>query len=34
MRRNIDAVLTTEPVPDEQVPNIGCSIKWISGKVS
>lgn len=31
LRRAIDAVLAGEPVPDDQVPSIGCNIKWIAG---
>jgi peroxiredoxin len=31
LRRAIDAVLAGEPVPEEQVPSIGCSIKWTRG---
>lgn len=31
LRGAIDAVLSGEPVPDEQVPSIGCNIKWIPG---
>jgi peroxiredoxin len=28
LRRAVDAVLAGAPVPEEQVPSIGCSIKW------
>ncbi len=31
LRGAIDAVLAGEAIPDEQVPSIGCSIKWIAG---
>ena len=31
IRRAIDAVLAGEPVAEDQVPSIGCSIKWIAG---
>ena len=31
LRGAIDAVLSGGPVPDEQVPSIGCNIKWIPG---
>jgi len=31
LRSAIDAVLAGESVPEDQVPSIGCSIKWISG---
>ena len=31
LRGAIDAVLAGEAIPEEQVPSIGCSIKWISG---
>ena len=31
LRRAIDAVLAGEPVPADQVPSIGCNIKWIAG---
>jgi len=31
LRRAIDAVLAGEPVPDDQVPSIGCNIKWMAG---
>lgn len=31
LRAAIDAVLGGEPVPEEQVPPIGCSIKWKPG---
>jgi peroxiredoxin len=31
LRRALNAVLAGEPVPDDQVPSIGCSIKWIRG---
>jgi len=30
LRRAMDAVLAGEPVSDDQVPSIGCSIKWIA----
>jgi len=26
-----DAALSGEPVPDDQVPSVGCNIKWIKG---
>ena len=31
LRAAIDAVLAGEPVSDDQVPSIGCNIKWIAG---
>ncbi len=31
LRRAIDAVLAAEPVPAEQYPSLGCSIKWRRG---
>jgi peroxiredoxin len=31
LRRAIDALLAGEPVPDKQVPSVGCNIKWIAG---
>ena len=31
LRGAIYAVLTAEPVPVDQVPSIGCDIKWIVG---
>ncbi len=31
LRRAIDALLSGEPVAEDQVPSIGCNIKWISG---
>jgi len=31
LRRAIDAVLAGEPVPETQVPSVGCNIKWIAG---
>ena len=31
LRAAIDAVLTGEPVSDEQYPSMGCSIKWKTG---
>jgi peroxiredoxin len=31
LRRAMDAVLAGEPVSVDQVPSIGCSIKWIAG---
>ena len=31
LRGAIDAVLAGEPVPDDQVPSVGCNIKWIAG---
>lgn len=31
LRRAIDAVLSGEPVTGEQVPSVGCNIKWIAG---
>ncbi len=31
LRRALDAVLSGEPVPEGQVPSIGCNIKWIPG---
>jgi peroxiredoxin len=31
LRAALDAVLAGEPVPEEQVPSIGCGIKWKPG---
>lgn len=31
MRAAADAVLTGKPVPEPQVPSVGCSIKWKAG---
>ena len=31
LRGAIDAVLSDEPVPNKQVPSVGCNIKWIAG---
>jgi peroxiredoxin len=31
LRAALDAVLAGEPVPEEQVPSIGCNIKWKPG---
>lgn len=31
LRRAVDSVLAGEPVPGEQVPSVGCNIKWIAG---
>ncbi len=31
LRAAIDAVLAGEPVPEEQYPSMGCSIKWKTG---
>jgi len=31
LRGAIDAVLSGESVPDDQVPSVGCNIKWIKG---
>ena len=31
LRASIEAVLNDEPVPDQQFPSIGCSIKWKPG---
>lgn len=32
LRAAVDAVLNGQPVADEQVPSIGCNIKWASGQ--
>jgi len=32
LRGAIDALLAGEPVSNQQVPSIGCNIKWIAGK--
>lgn len=32
LRRALDAVLAGEPVPGEQIPSLGCNIKWIEGQ--
>lgn len=31
LRAAVDAVLSGEPVPEEQIPSMGCSIKWKPG---
>jgi hypothetical protein len=31
LRAAVDAVLTGEPVPDPQLPSMGCNIKWKPG---
>ena len=31
LRRAIDALLSGEAVPEDQVPSVGCNIKWIAG---
>jgi peroxiredoxin len=31
LRAAVDAVLSGEPVPEDQIPSIGCSIKWKPG---
>lgn len=31
LRAALDAVLSGQPVPEEQTPSIGCNIKWRSG---
>jgi peroxiredoxin len=31
LRGAIDAVLAGKPVADEQMPSVGCNIKWIAG---
>jgi peroxiredoxin len=31
LRAALDAVLAGKPVPERQVPSVGCSIKWKSG---
>jgi hypothetical protein len=31
LRGAIDAVLAGKPVPEKQVPSIGCNIKWKQG---
>ena len=33
VRAALDAVLSGEPVPDDQYPSMGCSIKWKPGNV-
>ncbi len=30
LRAAVDAVIAGEPVPEEQIPSLGCNIKWIS----
>ena len=32
LRRALDAVLAGQPVPEDQLPSIGCNIKWKPGK--
>lgn len=31
LRRAVDAVLSSKPIPGEQIPSIGCNIKWKPG---
>ena len=31
LRRALDAVLAGEPIPSDQVPSLGCNIKWMPG---
>jgi peroxiredoxin len=31
LRRALDAVLANEPVPADQIPSVGCNIKWKPG---
>ncbi len=31
LRAALDAVLAGQPLPDNQVPSVGCNIKWIPG---
>jgi len=31
LRGALDALLAGKPVPDKQVPSVGCNIKWIAG---
>lgn len=31
LRNAVDALLSGEPVPDKQLPSVGCNIKWING---
>jgi peroxiredoxin len=33
IRRALDAILRGDPVPAEQIPSIGCNIKWRPGNV-
>ena len=30
-KSGLDAVLAGQPVPEPQVPSIGCNIKWLEG---
>ncbi len=32
LRRAVDAVLAGQPIPEPQMPSIGCNIKWIAGQ--
>ncbi|MBI1248306.1 redoxin domain-containing protein [bacterium] len=32
LRAAVDAVLAGQPVPEPQMPSIGCNIKWMAGK--
>jgi hypothetical protein len=31
LRAAIDALIDGEPVPEEQIPSLGCGIKWKPG---
>lgn len=31
LRRAVDAVLAGRPIPEPQLPSIGCNIKWVAG---
>ena len=32
LRAALEALLAGEPVPDDQIPSVGCNIKWIPGR--
>ncbi len=32
LRAALDTLLAGEPVPDDQIPSVGCNIKWIPGR--
>lgn len=32
MRRALDHVLSGQPVPEPQIPSMGCNIKWVAGQ--
>ena len=32
LRAALDALLAGQPVPEDQIPSVGCNIKWIPGR--